>query len=68
MTAKFSRKNFERNAQASVKKALPESHRIALDGLTVVFAGKYGTATYDADGEDWTLYPVEQNWCEEESN
>ena len=40
---------------------LPESHLEALDGKPVAF----GRVIYSADGEDWYLYPVPKEWCEE---
>lgn len=67
MMLRFSRKKFESNAPVSVRKTL-KPHLDALDGLTVDFpAGEsYGTiASYKAEGQDWMLYPVYPEWCEE---
>lgn len=66
----FSRKNFESSAPNYVKKLVPESHRMALDGKQVVFEknDRFGTVNYEADNADWTLYPVYPEWCEEENH
>ena len=57
----FSAKQFRRHADCTVRRALPESHLEALDGKPVAF----GRVIYSADGEDWYLYPVQKEWCEE---
>lgn len=63
----FSRKRFEENAEPYVKKLVPENHRTALDGLPVQFVGEsFGTVDYEVQGEEFTLYPVYPEWCEEE--
>lgn len=60
----FSKKNFELNAPSYVKRLVSELHREALEGKTVVFTEEYGTVDYQVNGEDYTLYPVDRNWCE----
>lgn len=63
----FSRKKFETNAPVSVRKTL-KSHLDALDGLAVDFSKdtKNGTIPkYEAEGQEWYLYPVYPEWCEE---
>ena len=57
----FSTKQFRRHADRTVRRALPESHLVVLDGKPVAF----GRVIYSADGEDWYLYPVPKEWCEE---
>jgi hypothetical protein len=62
----FSRTAFEATAPANIKKCLPESHREALDGKAVIFDSLgFGTVDYSADGEDFYLYPVDKDWCED---
>lgn len=56
---RFSTERFVKNADAGVRKLLPESHRRALDGKEV----QNGQIEYSADGENWCLYPVDVAWC-----
>jgi hypothetical protein len=49
---------------------LPESHLNAIDGKEVIFkhisGDKFGIVEeYKADGQEWYLYPVMPEWCEE---
>lgn len=48
------------NADAACRKALPESHRRELDGKEVI----NGQIEYNADGNEWYLYPVLPEWCD----
>ncbi len=57
---KFNKKKFAANADSVCRKLLPESHRQALDGKEVVD----GQINYEADGEEWYLYPVLPEWCD----
>lgn len=59
---KFSAKKFSQNASAICKKLIPESHRRVLDGMEVID----GQIDYEVDGEEYYLYPVELEWCEED--
>lgn len=43
---------------------LPESHLSILDGLTVTD----GQIDYEVDGEEFYLYPILREWCEEEQS
>lgn len=58
---KFDEKMFCANADPICRKLLPESHRKALDGREAVG----GQIEYNADGEEWYLYPVLPEWCVE---
>lgn len=43
------------------------SHIDILDGSPVQDAGDgFGRIMYEIDGEDWELYPVMPEWCEED--
>lgn len=57
---KFNAKKFSSNADSVSRKSLPETHRQALDGKTVVD----GQIEYSVDGEDYYLYPVLPEWCD----
>ena len=57
---KFSKKAFSKDADATCRKALPESHREALDGKEETD----GQIEYCVGGEEYYLYPVLSEWCE----
>ena len=62
----FSAKQFRHHADRTVRRVLPESHLEALDGKPVAMMdGKFGKIIYSAEGENWYLYPVPREWCEE---
>lgn len=64
---RFSQVQFEKNADLTVKKLIPKTHREVLDGMEVHFEEDgWGIIDhYSVDGEDWYLYPVHKNWCED---
>ncbi len=57
---KFNSKKFMINADSVCERAIPKSHREALDGKEVV----NGEIEYSVSGEDWYLYPVLPEWCD----
>lgn len=57
---RFNAGKFMANADGVCRKALPESHRQALDGKEVI----NGQIEYTADGYEWYLYPVLPEWCD----
>ncbi len=62
----FSRTNFEAFAPVGVKKLIPDAHREALDGKPVNARGNgFYWVDYEVDGEEFTLYPIYTEWCEE---
>lgn len=58
---RFSKDKFRKNAPHAIRKALPESHRDVLDGMEVDRC----EIEYEVDGKEYSLYPVEPDWCEE---
>lgn len=64
---KFSKDKFNKNASKTVKKLLSK-HIDALDGMEVKFNEEFGEIEqYTVDGEEFYLYPVSREWCEEDS-
>lgn len=65
---KFCKEKFIKNAPKCIQRQLSE-HLDALDGLEVVFDGKFGRdgyiPQYFANGEEYYLYPVYKTWCSE---
>ena len=61
---KFSKDNFNKNAPRAIKKLI-SNHLDVLDGMEVVFNGKFGEIDYTVDGKEFCLYPVCKSWCEE---
>lgn len=57
---KFNAEKFRANADSVCKKALPESHRQALDGKEVADE----KIIYSVGGEEFYLYPVLPEWCD----
>ncbi len=57
---RFNAKKFAINADSICRRTIPESHRKVLDGKEVVD----GKIEYSADGQDWYLYPVLPEWCD----
>ncbi len=58
---RFNAHKFKLHADSVCRKAVPESHRKALDGKEVVD----GKIEYSVDGQDWYLYPVQPEWCDD---
>ncbi len=58
---RFNAKKFLANADSVCRKTIPESHREALNGKEVLNE----QIEYRADGEDWFLYPVLPEWCDD---
>ncbi len=64
---RFSKDKFNKNASKTVKKLLSK-HVDILDGMEVKFNGEFGEIEqYVVDGEEFYLYPVCKEWCEEHS-
>ena len=63
---KFNKKRFLENAPAGIKRQLKE-HLDILDGLEVIFDGRFGKEGYIPryfnNGQEYYLYPVYKNWC-----
>ena len=60
---KFSKKKFQKNAAAGIKRQL-KGHADILDGMEVVFGGEDGLVPlYFVDGQEDYLYPVDKSWC-----
>lgn len=61
---RFSAKKFKKHADMSVKRLLPDSHLVVLDGMEVVPDGEFGKIPfYQVDDEYYFLYPVLSEWC-----
>lgn len=65
----FCKEQFKANAPSNIKRALPDKHIIAIDGLEVDFRGKHGIVTYELEGDETGcyLYPISTEWCRKES-
>lgn len=57
----FSKAMFSKNAPSNVKRVLSR-HLDTIDGKKVDSEGKID---YEIDGEEFYLYPVSKDWCEE---
>lgn len=66
MKMKFSKKEFLKNAPVGIKRQLKD-HIDILDGVEVIFDGKYGPygyiLQYFANELEYHLYPVYKCWC-----
>lgn len=64
---KFSKAKFRKNASKGIVRQLGK-HVDVLDGMEVDFSedGVNGTVEYEYEGEEFYLYPVLPEWCEEE--
>lgn len=60
---KFSAERFRKNAEQAIRKRVPQSHLDVLDGMEVTG----DTLEYQVDGEEYYLFPVYTEWCEEVS-
>jgi hypothetical protein len=68
----FSKQKYKQSKYSKMGKPLPESHLDALDGKDVIFKKMSGdrlgiVEDYEADGQEWYLYPVMPEWCEEKA-
>lgn len=65
---KFSKEKFKKNAPKGIQRQLG-NHVDALDGLEVIFDGRFGkdgyVKRYFKDGTEYWLYPVYKSWCVE---
>lgn len=63
---KFSKKIFLEDAPSGIKRQLKECLD-TLDGLDVIFDGRYGRdgyiPQYFSNGQEHDLYPVYKSWC-----
>jgi len=63
---KFNKERFLKNAPSGIKRQLKECLD-TLDGLEVVFDGRFGRdgyiTQYFDNGQQYCLYPVYKNWC-----
>lgn len=59
---RFNAGKFMAVADGACRKALPASHRQALDGKEVID----GKIEYSADGCGWYLFPVLPEWCDDD--
>lgn len=59
---KFSANKFRKDRR--YRHILPNSNLAVLDGMAVINEGIY----YEVDGEEWYLYPVLPEWCEEKQS
>lgn len=62
----FSASKFKRNAPLDIRKRVGD-HVSILDGMPVSPCdnGKYYACAYEADGDYWSLYPIDAAWCED---
>jgi hypothetical protein len=68
----FSKQKYKQSDYGRSGKSIPESHLDALDGKEVIFkkisGDRFGIVEeYEADGQEWYLYPVMPEWCEEKT-
>lgn len=65
---RFSKEKFLKNAPVGIKKQLKD-HVDVLDGVEVIFDGKYGRdgyiPQYFKNEMEYYLYPVYKSWCVE---
>lgn len=61
---KFSKDNFNKNATRAIKKMV-SNHLDILNGMEVIFNEEFGEIEYTVGGEEFCLYPIYRNWCEE---
>ncbi len=63
---RFSVEKFRKNAEHAIRKRVPQPHLDVLDGMEVEKENHFGKISYVADRNEWWLYPVYPEWCEEE--
>lgn len=65
----FSKEKYKQSKYSRMTKLLPESHLAALECKKVTFKSgdRFGIVEYEADGQEWYLYPVLPEWCEEKT-
>ena len=62
---RFSKDKFNKNALKTTKKLLSK-HLDVLDGMEVKFDEAFGEIEkYTVNGEEFWLYPIHKEWCEE---
>ena len=63
---RFSAASFRASDSGKRFKTVIGAHLRILDGMPVQFENGFGRILYSFNGEEWELYPVMPEWCEED--